>query len=132
MKKAKKYNHKSMLRSAARKIWMWSPMRKEAIKNARVGNGCVGCASCGLKMKEAGVSVFDEKKQKTVKKKEYAVDHTIPASEPAASIHSWDNFYLRLFECPVSELKILCHQCHGVKTASENVERKSVRSRTRK
>lgn len=112
-----------MVRSAARRIWMWSPARKQAIANARVPGMKpyhVKCASCGIKMRES------------VSPKPFAVDHKIPASEPAAQIKSWDDFFERLFDCPPSNLQILCLECHDTKTREENAARKVVKSRSLK
>jgi 5-methylcytosine-specific restriction endonuclease McrA len=57
--------------------------------------------------------------------KGYAVDHIVPASEPAALIHSWDNFFARLTVPAETGLQVLCHPCHDHKTKSENRIRKS-------
>lgn len=108
-KKAKAFNYKSMIRSAARKIWMWSPERRLAIKNARVYPGHVGCAYCKKVMKE---------NPKKPLKKAYRVDHIIPASEPAALIHDWNDFFVRMF-VPASEQQVLCLECHALKTNDE-------------
>lgn len=113
MKKAKKFSHKSLIRSAIRKIWMWSPMRREAIKNARVAPGTVACALCERRMKE---------NPKAPTKKEYQVDHIVPASEPAALIHDWNDFVDRMF-VPASEHRVLCIECHQEKTDQENSKR---------
>lgn len=108
----KVFNYRPLIRSAARKIWMWSPMRKEAIANARLPGRPyrVGCAICGMAMRES------------VKPPLFAVDHIVPASEPSALIHNWNNFFDRLF-VPASENQVLCHPCHNSKTARENASR---------
>ncbi len=105
-----------MLIGAARKIWLWSPMRRQAIYDARIGKkpGQVLCASCS--------KVMEEKPEKP-KRKEYQVDHTVPASETAKVIQSWDDFLARLFVAS-SGLKILCKSCHDGKTKKENEQRR--------
>lgn len=113
----KTFNHRSMIRSAARRIWMWSPARKQAIRDARVAKGLVECCQCKKQMKE------------NAKEKEYRVDHIIPASEPAALIKSWDDFFERLF---TGALQILCIPCHEVKTKEENAIRKSVKPKRKR
>jgi 5-methylcytosine-specific restriction endonuclease McrA len=92
---------------------MWSPMRREAIRNARVAPGTLECANCGLRMKENPKDTD----------KEYAVDHVVPASEPAALIHSWDDFYERLMVPANPGLQVLCDSCHLIKTRAENAVR---------
>jgi 5-methylcytosine-specific restriction endonuclease McrA len=110
--KPKSFNYKSLIRSAARKIWMWSPMRREAIVKARVSGTPykVKCATCSVTMRES------------VKPSLFAVDHIVPASEPANSILSFDDFFERLFQ-PASALQVLCNACHTKKTADENMSR---------
>ncbi len=112
----KPFNWKSYLRSAARKIWLWSPKRREAIKLARVAKGIVTCAKCQVRMRE------------NVKPVLFQVDHTIPASETASEIKSWDSWLNRLFECSVTDLRVLCRGCHDEKTKSENQERRNRKS----
>lgn len=116
----KPFNYKSLLRSAARRIDLWSPMRKEAIRNARVAKGIVGCAECRVRMKEYAPE------------KEYQVDHTVPASEPAALIHDWNDFFARLF-VSASGRRVLCKPCHQAKTNDENkVRRNKPRAKRRR
>lgn len=109
---AKPFNYKSIVRGAVRRIWMWSPMRKEAIVNARVPGKPfkVACAVCAVTMRES------------VKPPLFAVDHVRPASEPAAAILDWNDFLDRLF-IPANGLQILCHTCHDAKTLKENASR---------
>lgn len=124
MKAAKNrhFNYKPLIRSAARRIWLWSPMHRDAIKNALVRQGVVGCAECKLEMK------------RYEKPCPYQVDHIVPASEPSASILSFDDFFKRLF-VPASEHTVLCKPCHAIKTKSENqlrVKGKPVRKKAKK
>jgi 5-methylcytosine-specific restriction endonuclease McrA len=100
------------MRSAARRIWLWSPKRREAIANARVKKGVVQCAICPTQMKESTKPTL------------FSVDHKVPASETATNIKSWDDWFERLFECPVSGLQVLCKKCHGEKTNRENIARR--------
>jgi 5-methylcytosine-specific restriction endonuclease McrA len=113
MQHKKIFNYKPLIRSAARKIWMWSPMRKQAIINARVSGRKplhVSCASCGVQLRESEKPV------------PYAVDHIVPASEPSAQIHDWNNYFERLFVSAEAQ-QILCHPCHDTKTAIEDSRR---------
>ena len=52
------------------------------------------------------------------------VDHITPVVSPKGFI-TWDNFINNLF-CDVSNLQILCKQCHAVKTKEERNARKRV------
>lgn len=96
-------------------------MRKQAIVNARVPGMRplhVTCAKCPKVMREGAAE------------KEYRVDHIIPASEPAALIHNWDDFFQRL-NVSSSGLQILCEECHDRKTAEENSARVNRKARAK-
>jgi 5-methylcytosine-specific restriction endonuclease McrA len=99
---------------------MWSPMRRDAIRNARVAPNTVECALCRRRMKE---------NPRDGAPKEYQVDHKVPASEPAAAIHSWDDYFQRLF-VPAEGHWILCIPCHDQKTREENSKRVVKKKRT--
>ncbi len=89
-------------------------MRRDAIRNARVPGlkpFHVACAKCAVFMKESAKPV------------PFRVDHVIPASEPAALVHSWDDFFKRLNVPADLGLQILCEACHDVKTKTENSAR---------
>jgi 5-methylcytosine-specific restriction endonuclease McrA len=111
--KTKKFNYKSYIRSALRRIWLWHPERAQTIRNARVAPGKVACRQCGIRMVETPPKGV---------KKEYEVDHIVPASEPASQIVSWDDYIKRLLEVTVKDLRVLCKGCHGKKTKTENWE----------
>jgi 5-methylcytosine-specific restriction endonuclease McrA len=105
-RKPAKYNLKSRVRSALRKVWQWSPHRREALARARVGFGRYECAECG---DEFGP-------------KEIAVDHVTPAGGFSDDLHDLGEFAHKLF---FGELQILCHQHHDIKTAHERKARKA-------
>lgn len=84
---------RSRIRSAVRKLWLWSPMRKEALARARISRGVYRCAECGG----------------TFGPKEIEVDHIQPVG---STRDSWDLQIERLF-CPVEGLRILCKGCHS-------------------
>jgi 5-methylcytosine-specific restriction endonuclease McrA len=106
---AKDYNLTARIRSALRKIWAWSPMRREAIKRSMLSYGRYKCAACK--------DVFGLKFVK--------VDHVVPVT-PFGGITSWDEYINRLF-CPVEGLQILCEYCHNSKTAEERKERSAAK-----
>lgn len=115
---ARKFNYKSYIRSALRRIWLWHPVRAEAIRNARVAPGTVACRKCGVRMKENPPKGI---------KKDYDVDHIVPASESAAAITSWDDFIRRLLEVTANDVRVLCKGCHSEKTKKENEDRQSAK-----
>lgn len=113
-RKPKTFNWRSQVRGAARRIWMWSPARREAIRSARIAPNTVQCASCKSRMVE---------NPKDGANKQWQVDHTEPASEAAKKIHDWNDWFERLF-CPPDGMKILCVECHDKKTKRENKVRR--------
>lgn len=97
----------SVLRSALRKAWRWSPMRSEAMKRAKVAYGRYQCAECGAHKGPRDV----------------AVDH-LESVTPPEGLTSWDVYISRLF-CPVEGLQVLCKEpCHKEKTRQERAARK--------
>ncbi len=82
---------KTKIRSALRKLWMYSDERNQAIKNARVERGKYRCELCS--------GLFG--------RKEIQVDHI----EPVGKLISYDDFVAKLF-CGVSGLRVLCVRCH--------------------
>lgn len=108
-KKIKKFAYKGKLMSAARRIWLYSPMRKEALNRDKTSDGFHRCQGC---------------KRLT---EEVAIDHE-PSVVPLTGWDSWDNVLERLF-CTPENLHKLCHQCHSKKTAHEASSRKENRSK---
>ncbi len=106
-KKKKIYNIQTVVRSALRRAWLWSPMRTEAKKKARIERNSYRCAKC----------------KETFPSREIAIDHVTPVT-PVAGFDSWDGFISRLF-CPPSKLAVMCKPCHKIKTKSENDLRKT-------
>jgi hypothetical protein len=105
---ARKWNLTSVLRSALRRAWQFSPARKEALANARIGYGRYICAVCGAEQGPRDV----------------AVDHIVSCTPPEG-ITSWDEYVARLF-CGPEGLQILCKSlCHKLKTAEERKARKA-------
>lgn len=103
-KKKKKFSYKGKIMSAARRIWLYSPMRKQAINRNKTADGFHRCEIC---------------KQLT---EEIAIDHD-PSVVPLDGWDSWDNVLERLF-CSEDKLFKLCHKCHSKKTALEANARK--------
>jgi len=101
-RKNKKYNRTGLIIAALRKIWLYSPERREAKKKAKRADKFL-CAIC-------------KTTHKTV-----SVDHI----DPVGHFVSWDAFVSKLF-CPTEGLQILCNECHGVKTLYERKQREAI------
>lgn len=102
-------NRKTWTMSALRRASYRWPPRSTAIANARVARGTYRCAMCG---------------NETLKKGDFAVDHTIPIV-PLQGWDSWDNVIERLL-CSDTEFQILCKKpCHDTKTEIEDSMRES-------
>jgi hypothetical protein len=107
MKKPKAYNVYSKIRSALRKVWMYSPQRRDALKAAKMPDGKYFCEAC----------------KKFFEKWAMDVDHV----SPCGSFSNWAEFGLwadRLFTNP---LQAICKSCHKDKT---NLQRTSKRRKT--
>lgn len=89
LKKKRKYNLNARIKSALRKLWLWGPMRAEALKRAKVSPGVSLCNGC----------------KRLTKKPE--IDHIVPV----AGEGEWDGYINRLF-CSPDLLQCLCHECH--------------------
>ncbi len=101
------------VRSALRKLWMWSPERRAALSAARISRGIYRCDGCRV----AVTSQF------------IAVDHTV-ACVPLSGWDSWDGFITRLF-CDPSGLQVLCQRCHEQKSCQEKESRKTARQKAK-
>lgn len=102
IKKKKKYNLDTKIRSALRKLWFWSPERREAEKRVLIApysHGNYYCSFC--------------KKVKNKKEEKLNIDHIIPAGE----LYPLDAFAARLF-CSSLGLQAMCKSCHDKKTYS--------------
>ena len=97
-RKKKSYNLNSKIRSALRKVWLWSPQRAEALRKAKAGRGrwlCAGCESIVEKV---------------------SVDHITPCGP----INDLNAFRDRLF-VGATGLQCLCAPCHAGKTAADRI-----------
>lgn len=99
------YNLKSTIRSALRRVWLYSPMRREAMAKARVFRGVYFCSSC----------------KKHVGPKEIDIDHIIPATPPEGieKPTDWGIFIERLLYCDPTNLVGVCKPCHKIKTRED-------------
>lgn len=93
---------KSKLRSSARRLWLWySDERKAVIKAAKAKNNKYTCQSCNNEFKL----------------KEIHVDHIIPCGG-FTTIKEFGTWLNKLF-CPEDNLRILCKNCHSIKTQAD-------------
>lgn len=111
-KKKSKVSDMTRLRSAVRKVWQWSIVRREALAKARLSKGIYRCNSC---------------EREDVRAQEIKVDHI----EPFAPLHGlknladWGDALVRLFD--PDNHQALCESCHDIKTQIENLARKNYR-----
>lgn len=94
-RKVKKYNIKTRITSALRRVWLYSPMRREALKRAK-DNGNF-CEKCG---------VYAEKLQ---------ADHIIPVV-PLKGRDNWDGIITRMM-VGSEGLRCWCKPCHQAATS---------------
>lgn len=102
MRKRAKYNLKSRITSALRKVWLFSPMRREAVKRGKANGN--KCELCGDKV---------EKLQ---------VDHHVPCANVKGP-DGWGPYIDRMM-VPSEQLVNLCEPCHKAKTAIQREQRK--------
>lgn len=104
-KKAKKFNSKTRIVSAIRKIWLYSPNRREVVSRSKVGENyrCERCRKLCDKVQ---------------------IDHDPPAV-PLTGWAGYDIFIERMFVDPKVGLKALCIDCHSsITTAQKEIRKK--------
>lgn len=107
----KTFNLASRIRSALRKIWLYSPQRKEALEAAYTRTmGKTKYRRCSECLGEFPT-------------KDVAVDHiipcgTMPGTRNARPEDTLDAFVERLF-CPSVGLRVLCTECHTTVTREQ-------------
>lgn len=108
-KKAKKSAGipKSKIMSALRRIWLYSPQRKEAKNRNKTHDGFFRCDKCKHLVEEV------------------AIDHE-PSVVPLNGFDSYQGVIERMF-CDSDKLQVLCNPCHSAKTAFEANSRKENR-----
>lgn len=96
--------------AALRRIFGWSPAKREALKRAKFDEERYTCASCAKQFERKGV----------------AVDHVSPVVEPSKGFEGWDVYISRLY-CDAGNLQVLCRADHKIKTKQENALRKRIK-----
>lgn len=90
-RKKKVYNAAALITSAVRRIWSWSPLRKAALKRAKVGKD-ICCEECGT------VTTKPE------------VHH-----ESQIVLHTMCKAIAEKVFPPLEELTVCCDECHKEK-----------------
>lgn len=116
-KKGKLYVWDTKIMSAIRKIWRFSPERRQCLAEATQDD-----LSCNPKL------VICTACDKWVHPKLITVDHIDPVV-PVTGFDSWDGVIHRMRH---NELMTLCESCHKTKTKSENAERAAHRKAKKK
>ena len=94
---------KAYIFGALRKVWRWSPERREVLNAAKIGTDKYKCLECA-----------------TVSKRKFVhVDHVFPVVDPLKGFEGFDTYISRLY-CDKEGLQILCSSCHSAKTKAEN------------
>lgn len=106
MKKRRKWNLKGLIISHLRKIFFYSPLRREAMEKAKVGD-----------LYRSGGN------GKKYPKDQMKVDHILPVVDPKTGWVDWNTFIDRLF-CPVENLQVISKEEHEKKTKAEQKQRR--------
>lgn len=97
-KKKTPVSTKTRLRSAIRKVWLYSSLRRDALARSRVERGKYRCEKCN----------------KIVSNKEIEINHKNPAT-PSHGIETqedWGYFIWNLLFITLDGLEALCETCH--------------------
>ena len=102
-KKKPKYNLRTRITSALRKVWYYGQSRREAVKIAKArGNTCAIC---------------------NVPQNKLQIDHIAPCAAIDGSELNWDSYIQRLFVGPEG-LRAICIPCHTAVTSISRQQRK--------
>jgi formate-dependent nitrite reductase cytochrome c552 subunit len=99
---------KGRIINTLRILWLQSPLRAKALKNARVGPNQYECMKCKDHFKSVDV----------------CVDHIEKVIIPGMMDkynEDWTKYINRLLLVPVEGLQVLCEDCHNKKTAFERL-----------
>lgn len=115
MKTKKRIPDTTRLRSAIRKVWLWSDVHKNAKARARVARGVYQCEGC----------------QELTGAQDVHVDHIEPFTpiEGFNSLRDWGPGLERMFD--LDNHQVLCKPCHSEKTRRENLARKKLNTGNR-
>ncbi len=105
---------KGLLICYIRRIFLYSPLRKEAKAKAKVGKYEYTCAKCKKNFEKV------------------MVDHIDPVVDPKVGFVDWNTYIERMF-CDSSNIQVLCRECHAKKTKAERGKpKRGTKPKTRK
>lgn len=106
LKKKKKYNLKSKITSSLRRLWYYSPHRREAVYNCKIEKNTFRCNKC---------------RKLTF---EIQIDHIEPVVPLTGFDGNWTEYINRMFCDASTGLQGLCKTCHDKITKVQNKIRK--------
>lgn len=132
------YKTKYRLQAAARKLFRWHPIKKQAELSLAVRKYFYQCPDCKLYFYKPSIKVLKRDEEQffvdlmdlDATEAKLHLDHIDPVVDPKTGFTTWENYYNRLF-CCISNLVMLCCKCHKVKTKLENDERRRIRNETK-
>lgn len=104
---ARTWNLKTYIVASLRKIFRFSPLRREALARAKNKKGLFKCAITN----------------KALPIDQVTVDHKDPVVDVKKGFTTWDEFINRLF-CDPSNLQVISRAVHKKKTQEEQKERR--------
>ncbi len=112
----------SYLVQAIRKIWRWSPARRDCIKNAKE------CYVCGKAFKQQPKGLWKDRKKRKEWRKMYApqADHVIGVGPAPKDWNGWDVYLKRMFG---HKLLPICRVDHLAKNKRERAENAALRKK---
>ena len=120
-----KFNLKSMITSALRRIWSRSQYTKLFV--APVLEKAKSKAPPGGRLKWVYECAYCHKKYP---RKDVAVDH-VESVVGVEGFIDWDTYIKRMF-CESDNLQILCSKCHDLKTKQESSDRRNIKKLNKK
>ena len=113
----RKYSIEAKIRLALRRVWMYSDIRRDALKRASVGWNTYKCAMC------------DE-----IRSRNYVdVDHIEPVTPFEGIVdNDWGPYIKRLLYVKLDGLSVLCKECHQTKTNEERTQRSEHKKKAKK
>lgn len=109
--------NKSRLRSAIRREWLYSELRKLTLARARKSRGVYSCEKCS----------------KLVGPKEIEVNHKQQCT-PENGLNTgvdWGIFIDRLLYCTLDQVEAICSECHKQVTDVERSERAEKKAKSK-
>lgn len=96
------------IKAQLRKLWLWSNIRSQAIKNATIY-----APNTGKRKKILGIRC--NVCNRLLERNEVTVDHI----NAVGAWNDWNLVIDRLLFCPINNLQVLCKECHNDKTNRE-------------